>query len=253
VFIFRQLKKIEREERILKHTLYSFAMPALVLFQLVAATGCESMSQSESSATGQPRYSSPAPGVSGVSGPAEGCAGGASDRLCIGLKYVAYTDSAGNAAATQAQAAQLTREMNQVWSACGIAFQLEVFQAVNPSDAGLTYNTGGFGEQDDIRAAFGDDRRFLIVATGPWNRGGGAVAWTQAPGAGAYGVVADHSVATDTNVMAHELGHYLSLDHVSDDSNLLSPVVYASSSGLSQSQCAAARDSATGFWTHMLR
>ncbi len=254
------------EERILKKLLLSFAMPALALAQLALVTGCDS-SDTAGSARGDngARMTNdssagtlPGNGSSGKDpGPMpvgiESCRTKDSEHLCIGIKYVAYKSETGAPSATQAEALQLTRNMNKVWAQCNIAFQLETYQAVIASDHGLTYNTAGFGDQDNIRAAFMDDTRFVIVATGPWNRGNNAVAWTQAPGGGRYGVVADKEVATDTNVIAHELGHYMSLDHVSDSGNLLSPVVYPASRGLDTSQCAAARDSATSYWTHMLR
>ena len=231
---------------------------------MIAASGCDSPTYSETSAVSPPHSPTAAPPAAispqtivSPSAPekpaAESCRNKDPEHLCIGLKYVAYKSAEGVPTATPAEALQLTLAMNAVWSQCGIAFQLERYQAVDPVEKGLLYNTGGFGDQDAIRAAFDDDIRFVIIATGPWNRGNNTVAWTQAPGGAHYGVVADQGVATDANVMAHELGHYLSLDHVQNPADLMSPVVYPNSNSLDPSQCAAARNSGLNYWPHMSR
>ena len=97
----------------------------------------------------------------------ESCHSQDPNHICVALKYVAYLSDQGVPSATQAEAMQLTRNMSGVWAQCKIGFQLETYQAVNPAASGLTYNTAGFGDQDNIRAAFSDDTRFVIVSTGP--------------------------------------------------------------------------------------
>jgi len=70
---------------------------------------------------------------------------------------------------------------------------------------------------------------------------------------GPFGVVLEQSVATYGSIVAHELGHYLNLQHTSDAYNIMSPIIYTNSLTLTGDQCAEARATALSFWGNMLR
>jgi hypothetical protein len=54
-------------------------------------------------------------------------------------------------------------------------------------------------------------------------------------------------------IYAHELGHYLSLDHVSDAKNVMAERVAPDSLGVTREQCLAAREAVRTYWSRMLR
>ena len=186
----------------------------------------------------------------------EKCAGKGADQMCLALHYVVYEDDAGRPVVDSAAAAENVRQVNEVYSACGIAFQIDNFETVKPSEAGLSYSTASFEEMDAARTAYGEQSTLLAITTGPWSgalKAAGANAWTQPPQADVWGVVMEARVADYSNILGHELGHYLDLEHVSDQSNLLNPVVYLSSKSLSTKQCQTMRDAVNLYWTAMLR
>ena len=195
----------------------------------------------------------PATGNPGVVGPS--CHGGSD---CLALKYVVYKDSAGVPVVSQDEAIANVQSINQTWSACGISFQMDEFLAVNPVDFGLTFNTANNSELDPIRRAFDGSDTLLVVTTGKWDRTGtlgstGANAWTNMPGSSALGAILESAVGTYPNIIAHELGHYLNLPHVSDTTDLMNPVIYSTSTRLTSSQCSAALAAVTHYWSAMLR
>jgi hypothetical protein len=55
------------------------------------------------------------------------------------------------------------------------------------------------------------------------------------------------------NIIAHELGHYMNLAHVSDQTNLMNPVIYASSNTITSDQCTGTRRAVEYFWQGMKR
>lgn len=189
-------------------------------------------------------------GASGkaVAGPS--CAGGKSDTLCIGVNYVSYTDS-GTPIADQALAVQDIQATNDIWKQCGIQFQIESYQAVDPAKYGLDPGAGAANQTDQIRNTFNDGNTFLIVQTGYW----GTVknAWTNLPGSAPYGAVFESTVADYPQIVAHELGHYLGLDHVADPADVMDAIIYPDSTQLTPDQCELARSTATSFWSNMLR
>lgn len=186
------------------------------------------------------------------------CKGSGSDKMCLALKYVVYKDYDSNEAVSQSNAVQNIQQMNQVWGQCGISFQIDKYLAVLPQDYALQYQTANYDELTQIRQDFEDDSTLLVVTTGPWDRTGslgssGANAWTSMPGEEPLGVVLERPVGTYPNIIAHELGHYLSLPHYGDSSDLMNPIIYDNSTHLYEDQCEAARSAAISYWQRMLR
>jgi hypothetical protein len=72
-------------------------------------------------------------------------------------------------------------------------------------------------------------------------------------GGGPFGAILERPVASFANIIAHELGHYLNLYHVSDATDIMNPIIYSSSTKLTSSQCATARSAASFFWSKMYR
>jgi hypothetical protein len=184
------------------------------------------------------------------------CHSADADRICLSLKYVAYRD--GNGAPTVSQAQTLTNltQINRIWSACDIAFEIGQYEAIDPSDYGLNYNTPTSAELSTIRRQLVGDDTLLVVTTGTWAGtlgAGSANAWTSMPGGGPYGVVLEEPVGDFPNIVAHELGHYLNLDHYSSTTNVMNPQIGTASTGLTSAQCSAARSAAVYYWSAMQR
>ncbi len=178
--------------------------------------------------------------------------------FCIGLKYVVYKDSDGNPLIDKQSSIKNTKKMNQIWSQCHIAFQIDEYLPADPNQYGLKFNTTDDSELDQIRKTFNDNSHFLVVTTGSWDRTGSlgntaANAWTSVPGDNSYGVVLESPVGTFSNIIAHELGHYMNLFHVDDTTDLMNPIIYNDSTQLTQDQCDTARSAINQFWTAMLR
>lgn len=239
---------------------------AVGLGTLLAVTGCNGPSEDGSVLLGRdsvigdpvpiPSGTPPPPG--GGSAPEIGPSCSTSDpsRYCLALKYVVYLDSGGAPVVTADEAVSNLAQINNVWSQCGIAFQLERFMPVDPAASGLSFATPTTGELASARRAFVDTKTLLVVTTGPWSGtlgSGAANAWTAMPGSTPYGVVLEQPVGTYPNIIAHELGHYLNLDHYSDRSNVMSAVIYTTSTGLNSSQCSAARSAVAYYWQAMMR
>lgn len=186
------------------------------------------------------------------------CASSDENNICLAVKYVVYKDEAGDELLSADSAVDNLKGINDIWSQCQISFQIDQFEAVAPEDLGLSYDPADETELYDIRSQFVDDSTLLLVNTGHWNRYGtlgntAANAWTNLPGDFPYGVVLEHSVSTFSNIIAHEIGHYLDLLHVDDASDLLNPVIYPESTALSAEQCEIARSTALSSWKKMLR
>jgi hypothetical protein len=186
-----------------------------------------------------------------------GCHNTDGTHICLGLKYVAYNNGS-QATVSQAAAIADVSGINNIWAQCNIAFQIDQYQAINPGDDGFNFDPANIEEFDPIRGKLNDGKTLLVVTTGTWNRSGdlgnsGANAWTNLPGTSPYGAILEQPVGTFPNIVAHELGHYLNLNHISDQSDLMNPIIYDSSINLSAVQCDAARSAASAVWTSMLR
>ncbi|MBC7691954.1 MAG: hypothetical protein H7222_09300 [Methylotenera sp.] len=178
-------------------------------------------------------------------------------NLCLNLKYVTYQDRHASGPDHE-QVLKALDQANQIWSSCGIEFQLDDYSVIDPVRYRLRSTTTDYQELSRIRRTFADDRHLLIVATSNWNRSGSlgntwANAWTNLPGDAEQGAIIERRVAHDPNIIAHELGHYLSLDHVSDSEDLMNPLIYSDSTKLTRSQCASARWAAKAFWAKVLQ
>ena len=97
-----------------------------------------------------------------------------------------------------------------------------------------------------------------LVTTGTWDRSGSlgettANAWTSMPGGGPYGSVLERPVGLNSHLIAHEIGHYMNLVHVSDSGAMMNPIIYSTSNRISATQCKTARSAALYFWAQMIR
>jgi hypothetical protein len=188
----------------------------------------------------------------------EGCRSSDPSHYCLGLKYVVYKDSRERPVVSRQEMLDNVDSINRVWSQCNIGFQVDDYLPVKPSEFRLAFNTADSSELERIRRAFDDGKSLLVVTTGEWDRDGslgdtGANAWTNMPGESVYGVVMESAVGTYSNIIAHELGHYLNLDHWEDKANVMNAVIYEKSAKLVKDQCRAAREAINYYWKAMLR
>lgn len=187
-----------------------------------------------------------------------GCAGKKPNQICLALKYLVFKNSSGTPVVSQTGADGIVSEVNSIWEQCGIYFTLEKYLAIDPNDYHLEYRTANYSDLTEIRNLFSDSNTLLVATTGTWNRYGslgntGANAWTSMPGSDPYGAILESPVSTNSNIIAHELGHYLNLLHVSDSYALMNPIIYSNSMNIYSSQCSTARSAALYFWQNMLR
>lgn len=189
----------------------------------------------------------------GQTGPSVGasCAN-ITGQTCIGVKFVSYTDTSGNPVATQQDALSNLQTMNSIWAQCNVAYQIDTYFLADPSQYGLNFSPSDLSELDNVREAFGDDYKLVMVTTGTWNRSGtlgqsSANAWTAMPGSDNLGSVLESPVASFGNIYAHEIGHQLNLVHVADTLDVMDPTIYTNSVELDPSQCATAQSQASSY------
>jgi hypothetical protein len=198
----------------------------------------------------------PAPPAEPVSLFGPSCSSGDSHHMCLSLKYVVYSDSTGAPVTTQSQTLANLAAINQIWSQCDVGFQIQEYLPADSTQYGLEFNPANTSELDTIREAFSDANTLLVVTTGTWNRSGtlgttGANAWTNMPGDSLSGSILEEPMGNFPNIIAHELGHYLNLPHVKNTSNLMTPLISPTSTGLAMNQCSAARQAAAYYWPAM--
>ena len=172
-------------------------------------------------------------------------------HICLALHYVVYKDTNNVPVIDSKTVTDNMAAINRVWNHCDLGFQIEKFEEAQPTDKNLAFGAESLNQLDPIRKAFMDPSTLLVVTTGDW----GTVknAWTSMPGSELYGAILESSVGNYPNIIAHELGHYLNLDHVADNSNVMDAIIYPTSTSLDQGQCDAARATAQGLWKAMLR
>jgi len=180
------------------------------------------------------------------------------DGLTIALKYVDYINEENQPILGKQTTKQVVKEINEIYITCGIRFRVEDYLAVIPKDLGLDYSPTSMGDLTPIRESFDEPGKLVVINTGAWNQAGGlgadgANAWTTMPGQDPSGVVLEKAVSSNSPLVAHELGHYLSLDHFNNASNLMNPIIYENTKELSPNQCSAMRESAQTVWTAALR
>jgi hypothetical protein len=179
-------------------------------------------------------------------------------HLLIALKYVSYIDENGKPVISETEAKTVVDEINKLYASCNVEFRTEEYLSVAPKDRQLPLNPSSPADLEPIRKEFDVPSEMVVINTGKWDHSGGlgadgANAWTAMPGQTPMGAVIEAPVATNGPLVAHELGHYLSLDHDGDSSDLMSPVVYPTSTTLRADQCQSVREAAQGADSHMLR
>jgi hypothetical protein len=183
-------------------------------------------------------------------------ADGAPPMICLGLRYVAYAETPDAPVVTGRGALDNVAAINRIFAPCAMGFQIDEYLPVHAEDFGLRHAPASLGEVSAIRAAFASPASLLVVTTGGWTGtlgAGAANAWTTLPGSPPYGAVLEAAFGDYPNLIAHELAHYLNLDHVADPANLLNPVIYSDSTQLTGEQCRAMRAAATVFWPAQIR
>ncbi|MBC7691474.1 MAG: matrixin family metalloprotease [Methylotenera sp.] len=183
---------------------------------------------------------------------------GKKDHLTLALRYVTYSDDQGQPVLSAEQTRAIFREINQVYEVCNLHFRVEEYTVIRPDDVQLNYSPSKMSDLPSIRKAFDQPDRLLVVSTGKWNKKGGlgadgANAWSAMPGTLPSGAVMESSVANFANITAHELGHSLNLDHFSNESNLMNPIIYKRSKTLSSEQCENIRQTARTLRPEILR
>ena len=194
--------------------------------------------------------SSPSP-VPSSTPAASTCVSSDPNHICIGLKFVAYQDGTGIPTVNQADSQTLVEQISTIWAACNVGFQVDQYEAVDPTTVGLVYGSGSENDLTSIRSQYSDDSTFLVVITGPWT--GSTIAWTELPGGGPFGTIVDDQYGHNPMTVGHELGHYQGLLHVSDSTNLMNPYIGSNTSALTSSQCDSARATDLSDWQAMLR
>lgn len=178
-------------------------------------------------------------------------------HLCLAINYVTYQQSSGSTAmVSRSQAFGNVGQSNSIWEQCHIQFFVESYSSVDPATRGLPYQPSTMDELTAIRDAFAEHAQLLIVTTGQWRGSLGADmanAWSVLPSVGPFGVIMEGEIGASSNLIAHELGHYLNLEHAHDIYNAMNPIIYGNSINLTDAQCAEARATAISFWAPMLR
>ena len=204
----------------------------------------------KTSSANLPRTEKPQTVFRVASAPDESCDSTDPRLICLGLKYIVYEDGSLNSETGSLKAISNVHEVNKIWEPCQIRFSIRDYALIKPSEYGLKQKTSDYQQLQEIRKVFQpkshERNNLLLVVTDNWNRSGSlgnswANAWTNLPGESLLGSVLERHVGDDITIIAHELGHYLSLDHEADWKNLMNPLIFENSRTLDRSQCASAR------------
>jgi hypothetical protein len=174
--------------------------------------------------------------------------------MTLALKFVEFTQG-GKPVATQDTINKVVAGINQLYAQCNLKVKAEQVTQVDPAQYGLTYSESSMDVMEKIRTPFDDAKYLVVTDTGAWDHAamGPANAWTAMPGQSPSGAVLESLVADNGNITAHELGHYLNLDHVSDESNMMNPIIYDASTHITSAQCQEMRNTAATVRAQALR
>lgn len=179
------------------------------------------------------------------------CTSNDPNKMCLGVKIVAYKNSKGAPTITQSEVEKTMTKVNDVWKICNIAFQVEEYKAIYPSAYGLAYGAESEKQTTAIRREFSDNSSFLVAVTGPWT--GPTIAWTEMPGYPPFGTIVEADYGDNAFTVGHEIGHYMGLYHIENTSNLMNPFIGPNTKGLTTSQCNTARNVNNKHWGNMFR
>jgi hypothetical protein len=167
--------------------------------------------------------------------------------VVLAVKFVEYLDAKGNPVLSPGQVNRLVGQINEEYSQCGMTVKLEGYEVADPARDHLPYSLRSVSQIDPVRAVYDDPKYLVIVNTGPWDHGsmGAPNAWTAMPGDAHAGAVIEGPVATNAPIVAHELGHYLGLNHSSIEHDMMNPVIYSNSTVISSDECKVMVETAT--------
>jgi hypothetical protein len=180
------------------------------------------------------------------------------EKLRVAVKYVAFQNSQEQPVISDNDTTAVFKTVNSIWEKCSIEFKLERFSQIEPKTLETDFNISRHSELPELREALCEQDTLLVVTTGTWNRTGSlgkttANAWTAMPKRAPFGIVLEAPVARHPNLLAHEFGHYLNLNHAQGDTQLMNPTIYRRSNGLTPEECNQARSTVLTKWARMLR
>jgi hypothetical protein len=169
--------------------------------------------------------------------------------ILLALKVVSFSKEGKSPVLDEKRLNKLVQDINSIYSICNIRFKLEDFSKIKPETYGLPFHLSSVEKMHEIRRPFDDPRYLVVIATGSWDhkKMGAANAWTAMPGESPAGAVLEEPVSTFAGIVAHEIGHYLSLNHLGDSTNVMNPIIYTNSNQLTASQCQNMRTTAVRF------
>ena len=178
-----------------------------------------------------------------------------SGHFALALKFIEFINDEGKPWVEQSEVQSMLRSINEIFSRCNVSFYLGKYETIHPRLKGLSHSPQSLDEMKNFRSPFSDPHHLVIIHTAAWNHDyvGPAHAWTAMPGDSPLGVVIDGRVGKFAGIIAHELGHYLNLYHVKNDTNVMNPIIYKRSKDLTQAQCNSIRQAALAYHQSALK
>lgn len=180
--------------------------------------------------------------------------------VTLPVSYVVYENTAtGKPYATRDEVKSTIAQANTIWNGqCGIAFALVDYATIDPIDYGIDESPASMRAIEFARQVFSSDSTLSVIVTGPWDFSHGmkdtADAWTVRPqDLGPKGIVMQSTVVDFAVILAHELGHNLSLEHnMLDRFNVMATQVDVINTHLSLSQCLDAHRAIERYWSDLV-